>query len=112
MIADGTKTIELRSWPTNFRGELLIVSSASPSGLGPAGCALAVVSLVNCRRATVADGARACTTVLPNAVFYAWELALAHKLRSPVALRGQLGLYDVPDIYIPEVFGEDPEAEH
>lgn len=62
MIAIGTKKIEFRSWPIEYRGSLLICSSASPKikapaleeeGLPavdlPAGFALCIVDLVDCR---------------------------------------------------------------
>ena len=42
LIADGSKTIEIRTRGTTHRGPLLIVSSKRPD-VPPAGCAIAVV---------------------------------------------------------------------
>jgi hypothetical protein len=39
MIISGEKTIETRTWSTDFRGDLLIVSSKTPA-IAPAGYAL------------------------------------------------------------------------
>ena len=54
LIADGSKTIEIRPRGTTHRGPLLIVSSKRPD-VPPAGCALAVVNLVDSRPMTIAD---------------------------------------------------------
>ena len=40
MIAEGEKTIETRTWSTDYRGEILIVSARDPD-IPPAGCAVA-----------------------------------------------------------------------
>ena len=48
LIADGSKTIEVRTRGTTHRGPLLIVSSKRPD-VPPAGCAVAVVNLVDSR---------------------------------------------------------------
>lgn len=95
MIASGKKTIETRRWATPYRGTLLIVSSRSPR-IEPAGCALAVVELVDCRPMTKADEAAAGCDVYDGA--YAWVLANTRRLR-PVPIKGQLGVYEaeIPD---------------
>lgn len=82
-IASGEKAVETRSWPTDHRGELLIVSSKRPP-IPPAGCALAIVRVVDCRPITRSDGSPA----------YSWELELVRRLL-PFPVRGKLGLYDV-----------------
>lgn len=91
MIASGEKTIETRTWPTAHRGEILIVSSRRPY-IEPAGMALAVTTVVDCRPMTPEDEASACTT--PYAGAYAWVLANTRKLK-PFPVTGRLGLYDV-----------------
>jgi hypothetical protein len=91
MIADGKKSIETRLWPTSYRGPLLIVSSKSPR-ISPAGYALAVAELVDCRPMTSADEVAACCAKYPGA--YAWVLGGIRKI--PIfPVRGKLGLYDV-----------------
>ena len=56
LIASGEKTIETRTWPTSYRGELLICSSAQPRIAGkPAGVAMCLCRLVACRPMTWRD---------------------------------------------------------
>jgi hypothetical protein len=92
MIASGEKTIETRRWPTDYRGLLLIVSSKTPK-VPPAGCAVALATLVDCRSMTHADEAKARCAVYPGA--FAWVLRDVRRLR-PFPVKGRLGLYDVP----------------
>ncbi len=92
MIAEGLKTIETRTWPTFYRGELLIVSSKRPSDEGPAGKALAVAELIDCHRMTVDDEKAACCTIYPRA--WAWVLTTIWEIE-PFDVRGQLGIYEV-----------------
>jgi len=91
MIASGKKTIETRKWPTDYRGELLIVSSKTPP-IPPAGHALVIARLVDCRPMTRADEEAACCLIYPNA--YAWVLEDVRAIE-PFPVRGRLGLYDV-----------------
>jgi hypothetical protein len=96
LIAQGKKTIETRSWPTDYRGELLIVSSRFPA-IEPAGCAVAVVNLVDCRPMTRADEAAACCEIYPGA--WAWVLEEVRAVK-PWPVRGQLRIFEVevPDL--------------
>lgn len=68
LIAAGLKPFEIRTWRTNYRGELLIVSSAAPSRsddakrielatdyVPPNGVAMCLVRLVDCRPFADAD---------------------------------------------------------
>jgi hypothetical protein len=54
LIASGKKMIETRRWRTVHRGPLLICSSVQPP-IAPAGCAVAIVNLIDCRPMTAAD---------------------------------------------------------
>lgn len=54
VIASGEKTIETRLWVTDYRGPLLVVSSKTPN-IHPAGYALAIAELVDCRPMVRAD---------------------------------------------------------
>ncbi len=96
MIASGQKTIETRVWATDYRGPILIVSSKSPN-ISPAGCALAVADLVDCRPMSKADETAACCPVYPKAV--AWVLQNVQAVK-PFPVKGQLGLYEVTIIAI------------
>ena len=91
LIAAGKKTIETRTWATNYRGEILIVSSKKPR-IEPAGYAVALARLVECRPMTKNDEAAACCEIYPNA--FAWVLDNVRPVE-PVPVRGQLGVYDV-----------------
>ena len=91
LIASGQNTIETRRWETDYRGELLIVSSRVPA-IAPAGCALAVVRVVDCRPMTRADEPAACCRWYPGA--WAWVLEGARAVE-PWAVRGRLKIYRV-----------------
>ena len=91
LIAAGEKTIETRTWATNYRGEILIVSSKKPR-IEPAGYAVALARLVECRPMTKNDEVAACCEIYPNA--FAWVLEDVRPVR-PFPVRGQLGVYEV-----------------
>lgn len=92
MIATGEKTIETRTWSTDFRGEILIVSSKDPD-IPPAGCAVAVATLVDCRPMSVLDEPAALCRKYPNAV--AWVLEDIRRIKTPFPVQGQLKLFEV-----------------
>lgn len=95
MIAQGTKTIETRTWPTKYRGDLLIVSSKKPKIDNlPLGHALCVVEIVECRPMVFSDEAAAGCKWYSGA--WAWVLEDVRPVE-PVAVRGQLGIYEVDD---------------
>jgi hypothetical protein len=91
LIAAGEKTIETRTWTTDYRGPILIVSSRSPKK-EPAGFALAIANLVDCRPMTRQDEPAARCGVYPNA--YSWVLGNIRKIH-PFPVRGKLGIYNV-----------------
>jgi hypothetical protein len=91
MIANGEKTIETRTWATDYRGDLLVVSSRKPP-IEPAGFAVALVRVVGCRRMTKADETAARCEIYPGA--YAWILADVTRVK-PFPARGQLGIFEV-----------------
>lgn len=91
MIAGGEKTIETRRWATDHRGDLLIVSSKTPN-IAPAGYAVAIVRVVDCRPMNRSDEPQACCGIYEGA--YAWVLADVRPIQ-PFPVRGQLGLYEV-----------------
>jgi len=93
MVATGAKTIETRRWPTDYRGELLIVSTMKPELPGfPSGQALCIVKLVNCRPMIPSDEAAARCELYEGA--YSWVLSEIRQIK-PFHVRGQQGLYDV-----------------
>ena len=94
LIADGSKTIEVRTRPTRYRGPLLIVSTKRPA-VPPAGCALAVVNLVDCRPMTEADEPAAMCKREPGQVAWAWVLTDVRRIE-PQPVLGKLGLFEAP----------------
>ena len=94
LIADGSKTIEVRTRPTTYRGLLLIVSTKRPA-VPPAGCALAVVNLVDCRPMTMADERAAMRKRESGENVWAWVLTDVRRIE-PRLVRGQLGLFEAP----------------
>jgi hypothetical protein len=96
LIASGVKTRELRNWPTEHRGPLVICSSRRPIVDGHQhGMALCVVDVTGCRRMTPDDVPFACVgQFLPD--HFAWELGNV-RLIKPFGVVGQLRLFDVPD---------------
>lgn len=92
MIANGSKTIETRTWWTTHRGDLLIVSTKKPIVPGmPSGKALCIVNLVNCRPMIVSDEAAARCPWQRH--LYAWVLTNIRQI-IPFGVRGYQGLYE------------------
>lgn len=109
-IANGHKTIETRTWPTKYRGEILIVASKTPDRkmldwfekevgsekakeLLEYGKALCVANLTDCRLMTKADEDAAMCDVYDRA--HAWLLEDIRKLEKTFPVKGQLGIYEV-----------------
>jgi hypothetical protein len=91
LIASGKKTIETRLWRTEYRGPLLIVSSKAPN-IAPAGYALAIAEMVDCRPMTKSDEVAACCASYPGA--FSWVMSSIRRIEI-FPVRGKLGLYDV-----------------
>ena len=89
LIARGRKTIETRTWATTYRGPLLIVSSKRPN-IPPAGSAVAIAELVDCRPMIKADERAACCDIYPNAV--SWVFEDIRQVR-PFPVKGALGVF-------------------
>lgn len=97
MIAEGEKTIEVRSWPTKHRGALLVCASqkrdAGATKEQPVGVALVVVDLVECRTLEPADAGPACIVYRPGV--FAWVVRVLYAVEQ-VPVRGRLGLFESP----------------
>lgn len=98
LIASGRKTIELRTWTTHYRGDILICASASPRRgtgfeIGPLGVTICVVRLVDIRPAAARDADAAC--IEPSARDHAWLLDTVRTVK-PLPHSGSLGLRDLP----------------
>lgn len=108
LIAQGFKPIETRTWPTDYRGPLLIVASKTPdreamevfqetlswAGMKtiPYGQAVCRVDLADCRFMTKEDEIAACCTIYPLA--WAWVFKNIVPVE-PFPVHGKLKLFEV-----------------
>jgi len=107
-IADGTKTLEVRVWPTEHRGPLLICSSRRPFIDGHRhGEALCVVNVVDCRLMTPSDVRFARVEFTPN--HFVWVLRDVRPIE-PFSVVGQLRLFEIPDKFIHERLPQVPSG--
>lgn len=122
-IAQGWKTIEVRTWKTDYRGPLLIAASkgsALPASMThieeegemipmPRGVALCVVDLLDIRPLLRADMEAA--NLEPEDFKHGLWAWLVDKPRAveQVPIKGRLSLYDTPDMQITLV---PPPATH
>lgn len=95
-IADGAKTIELRSWHTHYRGPLVICASqkgeTQTHGM-PDGVARCLVTLSEVRPFLPSDAAAARNQWRSG--LYAWVLTDRRPL-PPIPVKGRLGLFPPP----------------
>lgn len=91
LIASGRKTIETRRWKTSYRGPLVIVSARTPD-IVPAGQALAVANLINCRPMSVLDEPAAACQKYDGA--FAWIFDSVRRI-DPFSVVGQPGLFEL-----------------
>ena len=110
LIAAGKKTLEIRSWKTNYRGEVLLLAGKGFDACEwlpltapfldvrrfvgerpplPRGCAVALATLGNCRLMNRNDEDRALCPYSEG--LFAWELFNVRPTR-PVPISGMLGL--------------------
>lgn len=130
LIACGEKTIETRTWPTKYRGRLLICAGKRPHGLWKGadfaalaatapyrdhaapfalGVTMCIANLVDCRPMTAADEDAAACTLYPSA--YSWVLENVLPVRQ-IPVRGQLGLWQPTaemQAVVREAFYENPK---
>lgn len=110
-IVDGVKTIEVRSWSTNYRGKLIICASAAPKNefwsdenfnppiirLLPAGCVLGSACLLDVRPMVKADEYEGGAFCAYSKGAYSWILESTGDRYRPDKILGRLKLFDVPD---------------
>ena len=95
LIIAGVKDVENRSWPTKYRGSLLIhagkgIDHSEWTGTlddMPAGVIIGVVDLVDCVRDSGSEWAE------PDS--WHWVLANPRPLPEPIPAKGKLGLWNV-----------------
>lgn len=106
MIAQGLKTIEVRSRPWRYRGTLVICATARPIVLDddghplPTGAALAIVDMIDCRPLRPEDAGPACLagdygdfSAAEISNRWAWVLCNA-RMVEPVPVKGQLAPWE------------------
>ena len=92
LIAEGHKTLEIRSRRTQHRGPLVITMSRSAPH-PHAGHAICVVDLVDCTPMDAGDADSACHPMLAG--HYVWHLANVQRIH-PTPVKGQLGVFTLP----------------
>ena len=92
LVAEGTKTIETRTWGTRHRGDIVICSSRKPP-THPAGCAIAVAELYDVRPMAKKDEEKTCCMLYPKA--HSWLLRNIRKIDPSIPVRGSLGVFSV-----------------
>lgn len=106
-ITTGEKTIEVRSWNTEHRGDLLICSSSAPKIPGMiSGYAVCIVSLDDVTPFKKKDLEAACMDEMPEEKYFAWHLSNV-RLIEPILVKGKLNFYNVEDEKIVELVGEN-----
>lgn len=106
LIAEGDKTIEVRSWRTDYRGTLLIAASGKPYPLDygdgqpvmlPTQRIVCVVDLVDVRPWLRHEAESACMEVEDwGTGFFGWHLANPRHVW-PAPHKGRLNLYQTDD---------------
>lgn len=100
----GVKTIECRTWKTDYRGPLLICASASKVPGCISGHALCTVNLLDIEPFKPEHLDDALIDDAPAGA-YAWRIELADWIE-PFTVKGKLHLYDVDD----ELINSIPES--
>lgn len=99
-ILCGEKTIECRTWQTDYRGDVLICSSANPKVKNTiSGHALCVARLDSIEPFTKDHLDAACMGDVPDVKCYAWHLTDVRVIK-PFPVKGKLNLFDVDDSLI------------
>lgn len=120
LIASGHKPIENRTWPTRWRGLLLIHAAAKPQwgvtvpnslllaatggNCEPLGAIVAVAHLVDCVRYRDLDSDLKCHPTAEGP--WCWLLAGVVQLRRPISCQGKLGLWIPGKEVLAELDGE------
>lgn len=96
MIA-GKKKIEYRTWKTNYRGPLLMCSTANKVVCAAAGYAICVMNLTDIQYSSWED-------------LYYWHIKLADVIE-PIHVKGRLKLFNVDDDLIKPISMKEFELE-
>lgn len=109
MIMSEQKPYEFRTWSTDYRGDLLICSSANPKMLNMiSGHALCVVRLNDIFEVTAKNYRDFGLDERPDGKLYAWQLTDV-RLVKPFAVKGKLNFFETDDSLIEYVEGDGEE---
>lgn len=122
MIFAKEKTVEIRSWGTSYRGDILICSTRQKIKDTIPGHTLCVVTLTDVRPLSLADMEPAKTSLddfkaekLNYLDFFGWHLENVRYIR-PVPVKGKLGLWnytgEIEYLREPETDAEDEKIYH
>ena len=107
-ILQGIKTIENRTWKTDYRGDLLICSSSRKTSGAISGHALCVVNLAKIEQFTsnhIKDAYMESLEYPKNS--YAWFFDALYFIK-PFEVKGQLHLFEVDNSLIEYMTDESP----
>ena len=90
LIRDGRKSIETRTWVTNYRGDILLCASKDPK-TDISGNAFAVAELYDIKPMTKKDEKAAGCKIYPRA--QSWFLRNIRPI-IPFEIQGRLGIFD------------------
>lgn len=108
-ILIGDKTVECRSWQTDYRGDLLICSSANPKIKNTiCGHAVCIVRLEKIEPFTKEHLEAACLYDMPEGKNYAWHITKLRHIK-PFPVKGQLSLFEVDDSQIEVLMDGDAD---
>ena len=97
MILCGDKPYEFRSWQTDYRGDLLICSSANPKiKYTISGHALCIVRLNDIFEVTAKNYKEFGLDEKPDGKLYAWQLT-EQRVIKPFPVKGKLNFFNVDD---------------
>ena len=129
LISSGQKTIEVRSWKTAHRGQVLICAGINahnlfesyhisnfeltlsnksarskiniqPKFIKDSGCAMCLVDLTDITPFEKSHENDACCDWAPG--LYAWHVKLIDVVH-PVKVKGRLMLFDLPDLFVTQL---------
>lgn len=108
-IYTGRKTIEVRTWKTNYRGELLICAAKRPTPGCICGYAYFTVNLTGIEPFTAKHLEAARMDGMPSRPCYAWHFEDRQPVY-PFPVSGKQGLFEVDDSLIKYVIDEKTDA--
>lgn len=107
LILCGEKDYEYRTWQTDYRGDILICSSANPKIKDTiCGYALVIVRLNDIFEVTAKNYKEYGLEEKPDGKLYAWQLTNVRVVK-PFPVKGKLNFYEVADELIEIIDPED-----